>query len=225
MRAARLSPSSGNRVPIGSMGPCAAPAGDRRRCAVAEEDVQYRKVGIEEQPDRLSDGREDLAGGRLLRDEYRHPAQRRLLLGQRAANGHIPRDAVEDAQLRQRARVPLEPANRAVGADEAALESDGVLAGGQMDERVASALHVIRMHELQERPRHELLARVAQHALERRVQPLEVAVEAGDAEQVGREIEELAQLVIRRGHRHTASMTIPLRSTPSAAVACRTQPA
>jgi hypothetical protein len=110
--------------------------------------------------------------------------------------------------VRQRARVPLEPANRAVDADEAALESDDVLAGGQMDERVASALHVIRMHELQERPRHELLARVAHQALERRVQPLEVAVEAGDAEQVGREIEELAQLVIRRGHRHDASMTL-----------------
>src|SRR4051812_25222971 len=64
------------------------------------------------------------------------------------------------------------------------------------------------MYELQERPRPELLARVAQHALERRIQPLEVAVEAGDAEQVGREIEELAQLVIRRGHRHAASMTL-----------------
>jgi len=110
--------------------------------------------------------------------------------------------------VRQRARVQLEPAYRAVDADEAALESDDVLAGGQMGERVASALHVVRMHELQERPRHELLARVAQHALERRVQPLEVAVEAGDAEQVGREIEELAQLVIRRGHRHAASMTL-----------------
>ena len=83
MRAARLSPSSGNRVPIGRMGAVAAPAGDRRRRAVAVEDVQYRKVGIEEQPDRLSDGREDLTGGRLLRDEYRHPAQRRLLLGER----------------------------------------------------------------------------------------------------------------------------------------------
>jgi hypothetical protein len=171
--------------------------------------VQYRKVGIEEQSDRLSDGREDIAGGRLLRDEYRHSAQRRLLLGQLAANGHVPRDAVEDAHVRQRARVPLEPAYRAVDADEAALESDDVLAGGQMDERVASALHIIRMHELQERPRHELLARVAQHALERRVQPLEVAVEAGDAEQVGREIEELAQLVIRRGHRHTGEYDSP----------------
>ena len=63
-------------------GAVAAPAGDRRRCAVAGEDVQYRKVGIEEQPDRLSDGREDLAGGRLLRDEYRHSAQRRLLVGE-----------------------------------------------------------------------------------------------------------------------------------------------
>jgi hypothetical protein len=41
------------------------------------------------------------------------------------------------------------------------------------------------MHELQERPRRELLARVAQHAFERRVHALEVAVEAGDAEQVG----------------------------------------
>ena len=63
-------------------GAVAAPAGDRRRSAVTGEDVQYRKVGIEEQPDRLSDGREDLAGGRLLRDEYRHSAQRRLVLGE-----------------------------------------------------------------------------------------------------------------------------------------------
>jgi hypothetical protein len=119
---------------------------------------------------------------------------------QRSANGQVPRDAVENALVRRRARVPLETAKRAVDADEAALEFDDALAGRQMDERVASALHVIRMHELQERPRHELLARVAQHALERRVQPLEVAVETGDAEQVGREIEELAQPVIRRGH-------------------------
>jgi hypothetical protein len=63
-------------------GAVAAPAGDRRRCAVAGEDVQYRKVGIKEQSDRLSDGREDLVGGRLLRDEYRHPAQRRLLVSE-----------------------------------------------------------------------------------------------------------------------------------------------
>src|SRR6185295_209666 len=64
-------------------GAVAAPAGDRRRCAVAGEDVHYREVGIEERPDRLSDCREDLAGGRLLRDEHRHAPQRRLLLGER----------------------------------------------------------------------------------------------------------------------------------------------
>src|SRR6266536_161629 len=63
-------------------GAVGAPAGDRRRRAVAGEDVQYRKVGIEERPDRLSDGREDLAGGRLLRHEYRHLAQRRLLVSE-----------------------------------------------------------------------------------------------------------------------------------------------
>jgi hypothetical protein len=54
--------------------------------------VHYRKVGIEEQPNRLSDGREDLAGGGLLRDEYRHPAEGRLLLGklrERLARGRI----------------------------------------------------------------------------------------------------------------------------------------
>ena len=110
--------------------------------------------------------------------------------------------------MRHRARVPLKPAYRAVGADEAELDPDEVLAGGEMGERVARALHVIRMHELHVRPRHELLARVAQHALERCVQPPEVAVEADDAEQVGREIEELAQLVVRRGHRHAGSMTL-----------------
>jgi hypothetical protein len=58
-----------------------APPSDRRR-GVALEDVQSRKVGTENQPDRLSDGREDLAGGRLLRDQYRHSAQRRLLLSE-----------------------------------------------------------------------------------------------------------------------------------------------
>jgi hypothetical protein len=59
----------------------AAPPSDRRR-GVALEDVQSRKVGTENQPDRLSDGREDLAGGRLLRHEYRHSAQRRLLVSE-----------------------------------------------------------------------------------------------------------------------------------------------
>jgi hypothetical protein len=44
--------------------------------------VQRRKVGTEEQSDRLSDGREDLARGRLLRDKYCQSAQRRLLLGE-----------------------------------------------------------------------------------------------------------------------------------------------
>jgi hypothetical protein len=58
-----------------------APPSDRRR-GVALEDVQSRKVGTENQPDRLSDGREDLAGGRLLRDEYRDSAQRSLLVSE-----------------------------------------------------------------------------------------------------------------------------------------------
>jgi hypothetical protein len=46
------------------------------------EDVQYRKVGIEEQPDRLSDGREDLAGGRSAARRVPPPPQRRLLVSE-----------------------------------------------------------------------------------------------------------------------------------------------
>jgi hypothetical protein len=120
----------------------------------------------------LGDGRESLLRRALTRDQRRHAAQGGLLLGQRGAHGHVPRDAVHDAEVRHRARVPLESACRAVGADEAALESDDVLAGGQNSEHVVSALHVIGMDNLHERPRHELLARVAQHAFERRVTSL-----------------------------------------------------
>src|SRR4051794_7710439 len=59
---------------------------------------------------------------RLLLREPVRPGMRLAQLGvDAAALGRVPSDAVQDAPLRHRARVPLQPPHRAVGADDANL--------------------------------------------------------------------------------------------------------
>src|SRR5690242_13309194 len=53
------------------------------------------------------------------------------------------------------------------------------------------------MTEVEDRARQQLLARVSERLLEGGIHPLEVAVEAADAEQVRRQIEDLLELALR----------------------------
>jgi hypothetical protein len=165
---------------------------------------------------------EDRARSRALRDQRGHAPERGLLVGEPAqlvatrlehalslaelrvgapALGCVPRNAEHDAALRHRPRVPFEPPHRAVGANDAGLVSDEIMSLPEPRQRLARRLHVVRMSDVEDRPREELGLRITERALERRVHALEVAVEADDAQQVDRKIEELLQLGL--GLRHT----------------------
>jgi hypothetical protein len=61
-------------------------------------------------------------------------------------------------------------------------------------QHVADQLDVVGVDEIEERPRLQLSCRIAQCSRERRIHPLVVAVEAGDAAQVRGEIEQPLEL-------------------------------
>jgi hypothetical protein len=64
------------------------------------------------------------------------------------------------------------------------------MAVGELVDRSGRALAVVRVHEFEQRAGGQLLRRVSERPLERRVHALEVAVESSDAEQVEGEIED-----------------------------------
>ena len=97
------------------------------------------------------------------------------------ALGRVPSDAVHDAALGHRPRVPLEPPHGAVGADDAGLEPSQIVTLRELRQRLARRLYVIRMEDVESGSREELRLRVPQEAHERRVHALELAVEADDA--------------------------------------------
>jgi hypothetical protein len=156
-----------------------------------------RGVHAEHLADLAPHGGEHGVGRGLASDQRGHPPQRGLLLGEHAqlvatclehalrpaqlslgapALGHVPCDAVHDTPLRHRPRVPLEPPHRAVGAHDARLEPDHIMSLPELRQRLPRRLHVVRMSDVEDRPRKELRLRIPQRALERRVHALEVAV-------------------------------------------------
>lgn len=85
---------------------------------------------------------------------------------------------------------------------------------------------VVRMHELDERPREQLLLREAERPLERRVHALVVAVVAEDAEHVDGEVEESLELGLSSAHRAHDYRLLSVRlARRSRGRACRGRPA
>jgi hypothetical protein len=141
-------------------------------------------------------GCEQSLGGRLTRDQRRHTPQRGLLLRGVAALGHVAARDIEEAFLRHDARAPLHPAQRAVATDDSILQLHDI---GTALERRGSLQHpltIVRVGELNPRPRQQLLARVAEH-VERRVEPRQVTVEARQGQQSRRHLEDPLGLALR----------------------------
>ena len=103
--------------------------------------------------------------------------------------GDVARRRVDQLVLVVGARGPLDPAMAAVLRQVPVRERRRLLARPQRRGRQRRALAVVGVHELDERARHQLLARPAQRLLPRAIQAHEVAVEARGAQQVARELE------------------------------------
>ena len=74
---------------------------------------------------------------------------------------------------------------------------------GDVAEDFESGLPVVRVNEVHERPGEQLVPRVAERPLEPRIDGLEPAVHARDADHVGRHLEDALRLV-HRGLRYSA---------------------
>jgi hypothetical protein len=71
-----------------------------------------------------------------------------------AALGHVSADAVHDLLVRLRTDVPLDPPNRAIGADESILEPEQLLPVDDIGEAFLRPLEVVRVEELGVRSSH-----------------------------------------------------------------------
>ena len=80
----------------------------------------------------------------------------------------------------------------------AILKGDRGAAAGEFVHFRQRGRAVVGVHEVEEGPGLEFRQRPAQRRLPGRVEPLEPAIKAGDAEQVHRLVEEVVQLFIRR---------------------------
>ena len=119
------------------------------------------------------------------------------LLGGALLLGDVARHRVDEPLLRERRRLPREPAVGAVLAAVAVLEAAPCSApSASCRASAVVALAVVGVHELDVRPRHQLLGGVAERLLPRGVEAPEVAVDAGDAQHVERQLEERRQLLL-----------------------------
>jgi hypothetical protein len=78
----------------------------------------------------------------------------------------------------------LEPPNGAVGTDDARLEADDVTSLRKLPQRLPRRLHVVRMRDVEDGLGEQHRLRKPQRPLERCVDPLEVAIETDDAQEV-----------------------------------------
>ena len=151
-------------------------------------------VGAQHPPDLRGDRGEGLCRRGPLGDQRRNPAQRGLLVFAAPPLGDVAPHRVHETLGEYHAGAPLKPAHPAVGAQVAGLELAHVLTEFVRVESLQGARPVIGMNELDEGSRHELGVREPERSLEGLVDTGEVAVEVGDAEQVERELEEVAEL-------------------------------
>jgi hypothetical protein len=112
--------------------------------------------------------------------------------------GDVARRSVDQMAFGVDPRVPLDQPPAAVLRAVAVHESHAAVAAGRARGFGLGALAVVGMDELEERSRHQLLARPAEAALPRAVQVREVAVERRRPEQVARELE-VARARLRLG--------------------------
>ena len=110
-----------------------------------------------------------------------------------AALGDIARGGVDVAVV-EHGGAPEQPAVGAIAAAVAVLEREHLAAAGLAAERLLGGGDVIGMDEVHVRAAGELLARVAEDRLERRIDAHEVTVGVGDRHQVERQGEEAVDL-------------------------------
>ncbi len=160
-----------------------------------EQQLRHADHRVHRRADLVADVREEVALGAARR--LGSLARRLQLLRGGLLLGHVAGHAVDEALLEDRRRVPGQPAVAAVAAAVAVLEPERALAGAHALGRAVRRRAVVRMNEVHVRPAHQLLDRVAERLLPRRVEAAEVAVEAGDAEKIARHVEERLELVLR----------------------------
>ena len=97
-------------------------AGDHGRRPVILVAQEPGRVRVEQLTDLDRDGLEQLGGVATLGDEGRHAAQCRLLVGEHPVVRDVARGGVDEAALGERPRRPLQPADDAVGPQEAVHE-------------------------------------------------------------------------------------------------------
>jgi hypothetical protein len=118
-----------------------------------------------------------------------------LLLDPLALRDVVP-TGVDQLAARSRDRIPEDPFDRAVLAHIPVLEGVRRLTGEHELESLNRPLAVLGVDEVQKRSREHLLGRKAESALPRRVHVLEISVRTGDPDEVARDREEPALVVL-----------------------------
>ena len=119
-----------------------------------------------------------------------------MVLGRGHSVGNIASHGVNGRFVGLAPGVPLQPDVMAVDMAIAVYKLDRLLAAGQPADFGGRLLAVVRMHEVHELSRLQLVGRVAEQPGEILVDPAEIAVESRDAEQIEREVEESHQFLL-----------------------------
>ncbi|MDH6616053.1 hypothetical protein M2163_003161 [Streptomyces sp. SAI-135] len=172
-----------------------AEPGPEERLAAVGLLPQHGRAGVQQVSHLLGHEGEHLGRRGAVGHQGGDPAQGVLFPAGAAAVGDVAGGGVDEPRLGDRPGAPLKPDLRAVAAQAAVLEPGRFGAVGQPCEGLPGARAVLLVHELDERPGQELLARTAQDAFEGGVDPFEPAVEPADAEQVEGEVEDARQLL------------------------------
>jgi hypothetical protein len=117
-----------------------------------------------------------------------------------AALGDVPRRGVDQLVLGSRDRVPFQPAPAALLGSIAVHEIDCDLTGRQIRRRALGPRAIVGVHEFHEAARSQLVLAPAERLHPGGVELLEVAVGAGGAGQVARELEVAAGAPALRLH-------------------------
>ena len=126
--------------------------------------------------------------------EYGVPPRQRLL--RPLAPGDVAGGGVDRVLFHDRDGLPLQPDLRAVLAEITVLEVGGPHAPAKLLQS-ANGLHpIFGVDELDKPPGQQLLVGIAERLLESRIYALEVPVQARDAEQIRRELEQTIPLLL-----------------------------
>jgi hypothetical protein len=139
-------------------------------------------------------------GGGQLPHQLRHAlgVLRLAFVGQLPV-GHVAPGGADQLILEQRDGSPRKPPIRSVAAAKTVLEVNQVRAQLELAGLARARVAIVRMDELEEGFGAQLRRRETQRARPRGAEPLEIAVEPGEAEQIERQGEEPIELLLRRG--------------------------